>query len=808
MEPQGDIFDLTLEGSDQNVPKPIPSIIRVNSTLECLERFDKVFHGSDQRQFIRDIIYQVMLPPVTTKRLKKMQSSREAATNNVAFTQGILDLFNRLREWEGNHFSLKLKVWSPSDDRALHDTIQINHGGPPIWEFRNDWKFLMIDETTLPLGVLDLSSTTPTGKWISTGDSSNPATDEDPEWYDSDASRASFNSDHSDHSDFMQHGDWLTADGELPATWFRDTPDPSTFNPLFLSLVHMVPKLPNLKKFVFYLGPLAAAMPRFSVTFSAPGVGGFNAIGPWDEKNLQRARWSVAEYGDIGEDWRMDDELIAALQGAHADGVEIFMSFPTQKFEIFGQSSKEGSAVLLGAVCQVWAKSSVGDRVLVVLEDASEKQLYSQFWQDLESRDFQLSFESPKSDQLSLFKHGELAYDHLILTPPKSKGYGPALTPKLLLDYTNAGGNVLLGLSSAASTPSAISSLLLELDIALPADRTSVVVDHFHYDTSSAPDRHDVLLLPRPPPLRPDVINFFGGDGVLALPNTVGQSLGNTSPLLAPIVRAPTTAYTYNPKDERDSVEVEDIFATGSQLSLISALQARNNARFVVLGSLEMLQDKWFEASVTAPGGKVTKTANREFAQQLTEWVFKEVGVLKVVGVQHQLVEETSRAQAGNTTELGFVNPQIYRIKSDVTFSIALSLYSHTHYVPFNPPTGDEIQLEFSMLSPFHRLPLVPSSSDLNSTTFTTTFTTPDQHGIFAFKVDYNRPFLTNVEEKRQVTVRHFAHDEWPRSFVITGAWPWVTGLWSVIGGFVVLIVVWLYCDPQPIDRRRAELAK
>ncbi|RMZ86704.1 hypothetical protein DV736_g6066, partial [Chaetothyriales sp. CBS 134916] len=457
-------------------------------------------------------------------------------------------------------------------------------------------------------------------------------------------------------------------------------------------------------------------------------------------------------------------------------------------------------------VCRVQAKSAVGDRVLVVLEDVDEKRLYSQFWQDLESRDFQLSFESPKSDQLSLFRHGELAYDHLILTPPKSKGYGPALTPKVLLDYINAGGNVLLGLSSATSTPSAISSLLLELDIGLPVDRTSVVVDHFHYDTSSAPDKHDVLLLPRPQPLRPDVINFFGGDGVLALPNTVGQRLGNTSPLLAPILKAPATAYTYNPKDEGDSIE--DVFATGSQLSLVSALQARNSARFVVLGSLDMLQDKWFKASVKAKDGKATKTANREFAQQLTEWVFKEVGVLKVVGVQHQLVEEASRTRADNSTELGFVNPQIYRIKNDVTFSITLSLYSHTHYVPFSPPPGDELQLEFSMLSPFHRLPLIPTSSDLNSTTFTATFTTPDQHGIFAFKVDYNRPFLTNVEEKRQVTVRHFAHDEWPRSFVITGAWPWVTGLWSVIGGFLILTVVWLYCDPQPIDKRRAELTK
>ena len=190
-----------------------------------------------------------------------------------------------------------------------------------------------------------------------------------------------------------------------------------------------------------------------------------------------------------------------------------------------------------------------------------------------------------------------------------------------------------------------------------------MVVDHFNYDTSSAGEKHDVLLVPRPEALREDVINFFGGDGVLALPNTVGQTLGNASPLLAPVLKAPATAYAYNPKQEGESVE--DPFATGSQLALVSAMQARNSARFAVLGSLEMLQDKWFSASVKSPTGKSTKTVNRDFAKQLTEWVFKEVGVLKVDKVTHYLVDDANQP-APNTTQIGFKNPEIYRIKNDV----------------------------------------------------------------------------------------------------------------------------------------------
>ena len=400
-------------------------------------------------------------------------------------------------------------------------------------------------------------------------------------------------------------------------------------------------------------------------------------------------------------------------------------------------------------------------------------------------------------------------------------GYGPSLTPNKLLDFTNAGGNILLGLSADSPTPSAISSLLLELDIHLSSDRISVVVDHFNYDSTSAAEKHDTLLVPRPGPLRPDVKNYFGGDGLLAMPQTVGQTLGNASPLLVPILKAPETAYSYNPKEESESLE--DPFATGGQLALISAMQARNSARFVVLGSLEMFQNKWFDANIKSASGKSVKSVNRDFAKQLTAWTFKEVGVLKVGKISHHEIVDASKT-GDNSTQLGFQNPGIYRIKNDVvsrleliskqdetdtspqTYNIELSEYTGTHYSPLTIPATDSLQLEFSMLSPFQRLPLKPLRTTPNSTIFSTSFKLPDQHGIFVFKVNYKRAFLTNVEEKRQVTVRHFAHDEWPRSWAITGGWVWIAGLWSVIGGFLAFSALWLYCEPPQQEEQRKKV--
>lgn len=242
-----------------------------------------------------------------------------------------------------------------------------------------------------------------------------------------------------------------------------------------------------------------------------------------------------------------------------------------------------------------------------------------------------------------------------------STGLGPNLTAQILLEFINAEGNILLALSSSQATPTSLVSLLLELDIHLPTDRTGLVVDHFNYDVSSAADQHDVLLVPPPTPLRPSIADVFGPaeptDALLALPRTVGQTLG-AGALLAPIVRAPRTAYSYNPKEQGEALTGDELFAAGEQLSLVSAMQARNSARFTVLGSAEMLADKWFGATVKAPGEKTgVKTYNREFARRLSAWTFQELGVLRVNWIEHHLNEPG----AANVS-----NPKIYRVKNDV----------------------------------------------------------------------------------------------------------------------------------------------
>lgn len=129
-------------------------------------------------------------------------------------------------------------------------------------------------------------------------------------------------------------------------------------------------------------------------------------------------------------------------------------------------------------------------------------------------------------------------------------------------------------------------------------------------------------------------------------------------------------------------------------------------------------------------------------------------------------------------------------------YTISLSEYNWNKWLPFTLPEDDSLQLEFSMLSPFHRLNLAPVLTTTDATVFGVNFTVPDQHGIFNFKVNYKRSLLTSIDEKRTVSLRHIAHDEWPRSYVISGAWPWISGIGATVTGFVGFCAIWMYSKP------------
>ena len=61
--------------------------------------------------------------------------------------------------------------------------------------------------------------------------------------------------------------------------------------------------------------------------------------------------------------------------------------------------------------------------------------------------------------------------------------------------------------------------------------------------------------------------------------------------------------------------------------------QARNNARVVISGSLELFSNEFFFTE---------GVANKQFSEALASWVFKHNGVLRMTEPKHHLVGQTS----------------------------------------------------------------------------------------------------------------------------------------------------------------------
>ncbi|KAK6540763.1 oligosaccharyl transferase glycoprotein complex, beta subunit [Orbilia ellipsospora] len=431
--------------------------------------------------------------------------------------------------------------------------------------------------------------------------------------------------------------------------------------------------------------------------------------------------------------------------------------------------------------------SLTGPRTLLILEDDTKGQFLTLI-SDLEARGFKTDILSAKSESLSLFKHEERVYDNIIVFPTKLKGLGPNLQSSSFLKHAANGGNILVLLPSSpeGTIPTSISELATQVDVFLPPKGFSAV-SHFDLADPIEPEHSTLVLdLPKFPSDTKNYFNTGENPSAKLLFQGPGLAIGG-SPLVQPILTAPRFAYSYDTKEASANADDENVFAAGKQLVLVAGVQTRHNARITFVGGADMLADKSFT--------KIAKTnemsGNRAFAKDVTAWTFKETGVLRVDMIEHW----------GQEFGPSVINGDIYRVKHDVTYSIALSEYSYDHFHPFTVPETDSLQLEFTMLDPYYRIPLLSSSSSpltarKNSTIYTTTFKTPDQHGQFTFIVNYKRPFLSNVHEKKAVTVRHFAHNEWTRSWGISGSWPWIAGIWVVVVGWVGFVAVWLWSKP------------
>jgi oligosaccharyltransferase complex subunit beta len=127
---------------------------------------------------------------------------------------------------------------------------------------------------------------------------------------------------------------------------------------------------------------------------------------------------------------------------------------------------------------------------------------------------------------------------------------------------------------------------------------------------------------------------------------------------------------------------------------------------------------------------RVTKSGNEDLAVSLTDWVFKQRGVLRAKNIRHYLKKDKT-------------TPSFYTIKNDIVFNVQFDEFVHGKWMPFN---GTDVQLEFVRIDPFVRTTMKNKNGQLEAQ-----FRVPDTYGIYKFIIDYNRVGYTHLFSDTQV---------------------------------------------------------
>ncbi|CAK5273944.1 unnamed protein product [Mycena citricolor] len=413
----------------------------------------------------------------------------------------------------------------------------------------------------------------------------------------------------------------------------------------------------------------------------------------------------------------------------------------------------------LGLSGLLHAKSSTGDSVLVVVEEAKQKD-YSIFFDSLKEQGYELTFRVPKDQTPPVFEFDVPTFSHIIVLSSETKTYGKDITPQSLIDLASSGTNLILTLSQK-QTP--LASLAAEFNLILPPPSTPLV--------SFFPEREEPLtVVPVPVPASHIVSSntpvWFSG---------VPHAQGN-SPQLVPILKAPAESFAADVDSGADAIADtvekggEGLWA-GSQLGLVTGFQVAGGARVSWVGSAEMFSNDF----ATKPVTKGVESGNAQFLRELVAWTFQESLVLRIDSTSHHLVNASEPLE-------------LYTTNDNLVYS--------AHISRFNPKTStwvpysgiDDMQLEFTMLDPHIRTALLPVAGSPGE--YSVTFRAPDRHGVFKFVINYKRKGWTHLHSSTTVSVAPPRHDGYPR--FLSAAWPYYAGAISTSVAFFLFSAGWL----------------
>lgn len=413
--------------------------------------------------------------------------------------------------------------------------------------------------------------------------------------------------------------------------------------------------------------------------------------------------------------------------------------------------------LFITALIHVQSKLTIADdnnsrQTLIVLDKSNNistfKQSHSNFVKLIQDLGHNVDIRSADDSTLKLSKYGEFLYDNIILLCPQIQVFRGSVSVNDLLEFIDAGRNVLL---TGSHAPGPIANELAS-EVGFGFKTTNVKRDYANTKLN------DIFHIIGDKSKYPSTNFVYSGAQLKMLKNELSlEILTNNAPV----------------DDIRPSSPSK--FATNV---LIGAVQARNNARVLVSGSADFYTDQAFEAS---------SMANKHLTLELLRWLLKEKALLRFSQVQHKKlnVDPTPSTDIARQT-----NFQGYMITDDLEYRIKIELYEDGKWAPYK---SNDVQFEFVRIDPFVRQTMEVQGDG----TYVARFKVPDVYGVYKMEVDYKKEGLTYLFSSTQVSVRPLRHNEYER--FIYSAYPYYLSAFLMMGYLYMFSFVYLY---QQKDKR------
>lgn len=332
-------------------------------------------------------------------------------------------------------------------------------------------------------------------------------------------------------------------------------------------------------------------------------------------------------------------------------------------------------------------------KALVVLDDWNLVDSHSLFWDQLRNASYELEFKMMDDSSIKLSYFGEYLYDSIILCAPSMTldlAKKSNINKDHLLKFFDDGHDIMI------LADKHVSSFTRDLVTEFGSDfdeNDSLVKDSLYLHSYKKELNEDLVELKNDEVVVTkntiDIKNLFTRPNGYILFEGIGQEVDPHNHYLFPVLKAEENTYSINSK-------TGVYYNFGDKIKLVNAYQGRNNRRVIISGSINMCSNEFYFYS-SLNHQDIHQSPNAVFCQDLINWNFQRVGVLRYENVRHQ------RKQDGQTFET-------YRIKDELEYMVDIYEYNYktNQWKPF---LSDDLQVEYSMMEPFYRLQLKLLSS-------------------------------------------------------------------------------------------------